>query len=45
MFGKYSSTQLVSMTHIHEPRQQTEQLEEISTDSIKDFYTGKIILH
>lgn len=44
-FWKYSASQLVDMSHSHDPRKKTEQSKEISTDIIKNFYKGKIILN
>lgn len=43
-FGRYSATQLVSMTHSHSPRKHSKQSEEIDPEKIKSFYMGKILI-
>lgn len=43
-FGKYSAYQLIDMTHSHLPWQKAKQSQEISIESIREFYTGKLVI-
>lgn len=44
IFGRYSANQLVEMTHSDDPWQQTQQSQEITAESMIDFYSGRILV-
>lgn len=44
IFGRYSANQLVEMTHSDDPWQQTQQSQEITVESLINFYNGRILV-
>lgn len=44
IFGRYSANQLVEMTHSDDPWKNTVQSNEISSDSLIQFYQGRILV-
>lgn len=44
IFGRYSANQLVEMTHSDDPWKNTVQSNEISPDSLIQFYQGRILV-